>query len=301
MLKRNLAAAAVALLLLGACASTEADAPPPVAEPVFAPALFVARDADSTIYLYGTIHIRRPGGDWGGENAKTALAAAEELWTEMALGAATDAEVQRLVIANGFDAARPLSSRLTEEEFARFSEVAQRFGMPAANLDPMRPWLAALTLAMLPMLQAGYDPSQGIDEAVNTAAGEGVGRRAFETAEQQMGFFANLSDEAQMQFLREAINEADSGTAMLDEMSLAWERGDLATLERMVIDEFKAEAPEAYDVIFTQRNLAWTETLMAELEGSGVDFVAVGAGHMLGEDGLVALLRARGVTVERVH
>ena len=83
--------------------------------------------------------------------------------------------------------------------------------------------------------------------------------------------------------------------------SAAWERGDLATLERVVIDEFKAEAPEAYDVIFTQRNMAWTEALMVELEGSGVDFVAVGAGHMLGDDGLVALLRARGVSVERVR
>lgn len=296
MLKRSLAAAA-ALLLLGACASAPNEEP----APAFAPALFVARDADSTMYLYGTIHIRRPGGDWGGENAKAALASAQDLWTEMQLGAATDAEVQRLVIANGFSPEQPISSRLTAEEFARFSEVAQRFGMPAANLDPMRPWLAALTLSMLPMMQAGYDPSQGIDEAVNTAAPEGVRRRAFETAEQQMGFFANLSEAAQMQFLREAIEEADSGTALLDEMSLAWERGDLATLERMVIDEFKAEAPEAYGVIFTQRNLAWTDVLMAELEGEGVDFVAVGAGHMLGDDGLVALLRARGVTVERVR
>lgn len=289
-------AGAAALMLLSACSSAP-DAPP---APAFAPALFVARDADSTIYLYGTIHLRRPGGDWGGENAKAALASAEEVWTEMPLGPETDATVQRLVFANGFSPDRPLSSRLTAEEFARFTEVTQELGVPAANLDAMRPWLAALTLTMLPMVQAGYDPDHGIDEAIHTAAGD-KGRRAFETAEQQMGFFANMSEETQMQMLRDAIEEAGKGSEILDEMSLAWERGDLAALERLVVDEFKAEAPEAYDVIFTQRNQAWTAELMHELDGSGVDFVAVGAGHLVGEDGLVTLLRARGVRVERVR
>lgn len=293
-MKAMRAVVGAAALLLSACAA----APP---EPVFAPALFVARDADSTMYLYGTIHLRRPGGDWGGENAKAALASADELWTEMNMTPETDAEVQQLVLALGLSAERPLSSRLTAKEYEQFSTVARTYGMAPEALNMMKPWLAALTLSMLPMMEAGYDPEAGVDEAVTTQAGEGVRRRAFETAAQQIGFFANLSDEAQMQFLRDAIAEAAEGPAALDELSIAWERGDLAALERLVIDEFKAEAPEVYDVIFTQRNRAWTQTLMAELEGEGVDFVAVGAGHMLGEDGLVAMLRARGVSVERVN
>ena len=285
--------AAAALLMASACVSA------PTA-PAFAPALFVAHDADSTIYLYGTIHLRRPGGDWGGDNVRAALASSETLWTELALGPETDAQTQQLVFAHGFSPEQPLSARLTPEEYARLTEVAQGLGVPVANISAMRPWLASLTLAMLPMLQAGYDPAAGIDEAVNAAAGDGLRRRAFETAEQQIGFFANLSEAAQLQFLRDAIEEAAKGADALDEMSLAWERGDLREIERLN-EEFKAEAPEAYDVIFTQRNLAWTDVLIAELEGSGVDFVAVGAGHMVGEDGLVALLRARGVQVERLR
>jgi uncharacterized protein YbaP (TraB family) len=288
---------AAALLMASACASAP-EAPAPSA---FAPALFVARDADSTIYLYGTIHLRRPGGDWGGENAKAALASAEELWTEMILGPETDAAVQQLVFAHGFSPDRPLSSRLTADEFARLTEVVEGLGLPVAHVDAMRPWLAALTLAMLPMREAGYDPAHGIDEAINAAAGDAMPRHAFETAEQQMGFFANMSEDVQMQMLRDAMDDAAQGAELLDEMSLAWERGDLAALDRLLVDEFKAEAPEAYDVIFTRRNLAWTNTLMAELEGSGVDFIAVGAGHLVGDEGLVALLRARGVQVERVN
>lgn len=290
---RSILAAACAAWL-SACASQPAT-------PAFAPALYVARDADSTMYLYGTVHLRREGGDWGGDNAKAALAESEELWTEMSLGAESKARAQAVALQMGMSPERPLSTRLTPEEYARFADVTQRYNIPAANFEPMKPWLAALTLAVLPMLQAGYNPDAGIDEAINSAAGEGMRRRAFETAEQQIGFFANMSDDAQVEFLRDAIKEADDGVASLDELSAAWERGDVPTLERLVIDEFQAEAPEVFEIIFTQRNRAWTETLMQELEGSGVDFVAVGAGHLLGETGLVEALRARGVSVERVR
>lgn len=296
MLRKFFGAAAV--LALSACASAAPETPE---APAFAPALFVARDADSTIYLYGTIHLRRPGGDWAGENTKAALAEADELWTEMLIGPESDAIVRQIVQSRGFSPEQPLSSRMSAEEYARFAEVSQSLGVPAASLDQMRPWLASLTISLLPMMQAGYDPEAGVDAAVNNAAGAGVRRRAFETAEQQIGFFADLDDVAQLQLLHEAVANASEGAGALDELSIAWERGDLATLERVVIDEFQAEAPDVYEIIFVRRNHVWVETLMGELAGSGVDFVAVGAGHMLGDDGLVALLRARGVTVERVR
>jgi uncharacterized protein YbaP (TraB family) len=100
--------------------------------------------------------------------------------------------------------------------------------------------------------------------------------------------------------LVETIAEAEEGAAQLDTLSDAWRRGDLEALEHYVIDDTRREYPEMYETLFVQRNAAWMDTLMAELEGSGVDFVAVGAGHLLGEHGLVAQLRARGVRVERV-
>ena len=141
--------------MLAACASAERPADSAPQEPAaFAPALFVARDADSTIYLYGTIHLRRPGGDWGGENAKAALASAAQLWTEMPIGPQSEAEVQRLVMARGLSMERPLSDRLSAEEFTRFSELAERYGLQAQAMNAMQPWLAGLTLSMLPVMQA---------------------------------------------------------------------------------------------------------------------------------------------------
>ncbi len=87
---------------------------------------------------------------------------------------------------------------------------------------------------------------------------------------------------------------------MIAEMTTAWERGDLDMLERVVVDDTREEYPDVYEALFVRRNNAWMDVLVRELEGSGVDFVAVGAGHLLGQDGLVAQLRARGYTVERV-
>ena len=84
-------------------------------------------------------------------------------------------------------------------------------------------------------------------------------------------------------------------------MAAAWESGDLATLERMVVDDLRREYPDFYRVLLVERNNAWVEVLARELEGEGVDFVAVGAGHMLGRDGVIAQLRRRGYTVERME
>jgi len=268
----------------------------------FDPALYVVRDADSTMYLYGTVHVRPRDTDWGDQDVRDALASAQEIWTEIEISPEADQRAQALAGQMGMSPDRPLSSILSAEENERLNALTQRLGIPRAYLEPMQPWMAGLTLSLIPIMRAGYDPASGVDRAVD-AYGDANGRtmRSFETIEQQLGFFAGLNDETQRQFLLEAIDEAEQGPAMIAEMTTAWERGDLDALERAVVTDTREEYPEVYEALFVRRNNAWMEVLVRELEGSGVDFVAVGAGHLLGEDGLVAQLRARGYTVERVR
>lgn len=283
--------------------------PPPPAPPVVEqgaltpvrPALFVARDADSAIYLFGTVHARRPGSDWGGPAAQAALAEASEVWTEMDISDATQRDVQILIFNHGMASPdQPLSSYLNKAEREELATAIARFHGSPEMFERMRPWLAGIMLSVLPMMQAGYESEAGVDRAVMAAAGD-ARPRTFETAAEQIGFFANLSDEAQRQFLLDGIRSASEGASELDAMSGAWERGDLDALERMALVDFQADYPELFEVLFTRRNRAWVETLTHELDGSGVDFVAVGAAHLLGDGGIVELLRARGVSVERVE
>ena len=110
-----------------------------------------------------------------------------------------------------------------------------------------------------------------------------------------------MSPELQREMVQEAIAEADQVAAMIAEMSRAWEEGDEEALTRAVVDDTREDYPELYQTIFVTRNNAWMEELTREMEGAGVDFVAVGAGHLIGPDGLVAQFRARGYQVERVR
>jgi uncharacterized protein YbaP (TraB family) len=282
-----------ATLLIAACAT------PPVA--AREPAVWAVRDADSTIYLYGSIHLRKPGARWGGPTAERALAEASEVWTEVEIDPVREREVQGLVGQYGMDPTRPLSSRLSPQRVQQLGKVARGLGMAPEGFEPMRPWLASVTLAVLPMLKAGYDPEAGVDRTVDRLA-EAAGKRMrwFETGEEQIRFLSGFPDDVQIQMLEDALDEAEAGTTLMASMEAAWERGDDRTLARDMVAEMKREYPALHEVILTRRNAAWTDVLAREMAGSGVDMVVVGAAHLVGPDSVVAMLRARGFKVERV-
>jgi uncharacterized protein YbaP (TraB family) len=287
-------AVVLAALSIAACTQTR----PPGA---ITPALYAVRDADSTMYLYGTVHVRPRGADWANARVRAAIDESEEVWTELMMSPEADAQTQALAQRFG-RAERPLSSWLNEDENARFNAAVAKIGLPQGSLEGLQPWAAALTLTVVPLMQAGYDPQSGVDRSLDAYADNaGKRMRALETAEQQYTFFANMSAEMQHEMLIEAIAQVDSVDEMIGAMSETWERGNEAALARVVIEETRRDYPDLYRTLFVVRNNAWMEELTREMEGSGVDFVAVGAGHVIGPDGLVAQFRARGYRVERVR
>lgn len=291
--------AALCVLSIAACAQ----APARESEEGITPLLYAVRDADSTIYLYGTVHVRPRGADWGNARVRAAIDESSEVWTELLMNPETDQQTGVLAMQLGrAEPGRPLSSWLTPEENVSLNAVTTRLGMPQGALEPFKPWLAALTLTLAPLVQAGFDPESGVDRSIDVYADNaGKTMRALETAELQLNFFANLSPEIQREMLQEAISESEDLPAMIGEMSSAWERGDERALEASVIEDTRTEYPELYQMLFVDRNNAWMTELTREMEGSGVDFVAVGAGHIIGRDGLVAQFRARGYRVERIR
>lgn len=274
----------------------------PAARPAPNPALFVARDADSTMYLFGTLHVLKPGDAWSTPAIEAALARSEEIWTEVEMSPDGMADAQRLMRERGMAPDdEPLSGRLTPEQAQRLDATLQTYGLSRQAIERMRPWLAGLTLSLAPVMRAGYDPAAGVDRGVGALGGvQGKKMRALETAEQQVDLLAGLSEPLQMQMLLESIDDAARAATMVDALAAAWLQGDLETLAGLVNDDMRRAYPELFEVLFVRRNEAWVATLLQELEGSGADFVAVGAGHLLGAEGLVERLRAEGVRVERV-
>ena len=280
------------------------DAAPAAAHPAIqgeGPALWVVKDADSTLYLFGSIHVLRPTTGRASPRVTQAFDSASDIWFEIS-NPDDQAAIIPLIQQHGLSPQTPLSSRLTPEEVAELDEAAKAIGASAAQMDIMKPWLAALSLSVAPLVKAGYDPKSGVEMALKARA-EAAGKpiHGFETLDKQIGMLANLPDDTQLAFLREALKNYDEATTMLDTMVGAWAQGDVATLDRVAVQEMKSDSPELYKVLLVERNTDWANQIQTLLQGSGTAFIAVGAAHLAGEDSVQAILKSRGVTVEPVQ
>ena len=262
------------------------------------PALWVVKDADSTLYLFGSVHVLRPTTGWSSPRVQAAFDSASDIWFEIS-NPDDQAAIMPLIQQHGLSPETPLSSRLTPEENAELDAAAQAMGASAAQLQPMKPWLAALSLSVAPLIKAGYDPKSGV-ELVLKARAEAAGKpiHGFETIDKQIGILAGLPDDVQLVFLRETLKDYENAATKLDEMVEAWARGDVATLDRVTITEMKEASPALYHSVLVDRNTDWANQIQTMLEGSGTAFIAVGAAHLTGDDSVQAILQKRGVTVE---
>ncbi len=272
------------------------------AGPVLAePALWAIKDQDSTIYLFGTIHVLKPDTKWRSTKIDRAFQSSGDLTLEI-VGADDPAVMQPLVLKYGLDPGKPLSGKIGPEAFKHASELAQGAGVPPQALEAMRPWLAAISLSMAPVIKAGYDPRSGVEQVlVKSAAETGKAKNALETPEQQIRFFADLPPKTEADFLRATLDDVDDGVAKIDKMVAAWAAGDTAELEKEFVSEMKGDYPELYELLLVQRNQDWANQLKAKLAGSGVSFVAVGSGHLVGPDSVQAQLAKLGIKAERIE
>lgn len=263
------------------------------------PALWVVRDADSTIYLFGTVHVLRPTTGWGTDKVDAAFDSASEVWFEIS-NPDDAAAIMPIVQQHGIDPTRPLSSLLTADELAKLDVAARTIGLSAAQLDPMRPWLATLTLATAPLVKAGYSGNSGVEMILKsraTAAGKTI--HGFETADEQIQILANMPEDAQVKFLRAGLEDFDEGVAMLDGLVNSWSTGDVEGIERVIVKEMKVDTPEAYEALLVRRNANWARQIQTMLAGSGTVFVAVGGGHLAGEDSVQEQLGDLGIVATR--
>ncbi|MBC1182204.1 TraB/GumN family protein [Brevundimonas sp. WCHBH090558] len=307
-LARGAVGVAGGLALFVAIAGVPADALAQTAAPAApapiqgeGPALWVVRDADSTLYLFGSVHVLRPTTGWSSPRVEAAFDSASDIWFEIS-NPDDQAAIMPLIQQHGLSPETPLSSRLTPQENAELDAAAQVMGASAAQLQPMKPWLAALSLSVAPLIKAGYDPKSGV-ELVLKARAEAAGKpiHGFETIDKQIGILAGLPDDVQLAFLRETLKDYENAATKLDEMVEAWARGDVATLDRVTITEMKAASPALYQAVLVDRNTDWANQIQTLLEGSGTAFIAVGAAHLTGDDSVQAILQKRGVTVEAAN
>lgn len=290
----RLLAALLLVAPLPACAKTVARAPGDAD-----PALWVVKDADTTIYLFGTIHVLKPGLSWFDEAVRAAFDRADEIKLEIV--DLSPAEMGALVQAKGMTAAGPtLTDKLPARDRPSLATYMTGIGVPRAAYDRMQPWLAASYLQVQALQKVGYDPANGPEQVITAAARQtGKPISGLETVPEQIGFFAGLSDKAQVAMLAETLDEMPTLAAEMGKMVDQWAAGktDLIAKE---LNEGVVRTPEAMKVLLTDRNQRWADWIKMRMDRPGTVFIAVGAGHLAGAASVQAELAKRGVKAARV-
>ena len=271
----------------------------PAAEPPARPALWKVADADTTIWLFGTVHALPPGITWYQGQVATAFESADELVTEIA---ETDPAAMKAIVLEKalLPDGTTLRGLLPAEDRARYEEAMKTLKLPVDALDRFEPWYAAITMATLPIMRAGYVADNGAENVLETRAGALTHRRgALETADYQLGLFDSMPADVQQRYLMAIVTALPELSGDLGRIIEAWKIGDADNLARLMNEN--EDDPAVMEVLLFKRNRTWADWIKARLDKPGAVFLAVGAGHLAGPGSVQEELSSRGVTAHRVQ
>ena len=265
------AAALAAATPLTAAPAPSTIAPPPAANAD--PAMFVVRDADTTIYIFGTFHALDGNAEWFNDQVRDAFEKSNELVLET----------------------------LVPEHNGRPVPLASA-SQPFRAVTPSASFLASTRMAINAGKSQGMQVGNGADMVLRRAAEEeGKPVEGLETLESQLNMFVKMKPVATpaAASARASAPMADLSKSMA-EMQAAWKRGDQTVFVRM-LGQLEGASPDTYRVMFTERNERWADWIRARMQTPGTVFVAVGAGHLAGKDSVLVQLAERGIYSTRVN
>lgn len=263
------------------------------------PAMWKIADKDTTIYLFGTIHILPEDTHWFAGPVKEAFDSSDLLVTETDLGSPDS--LQKLFLDKGMrQDGTTLRASLPENERAAFEKALGGMGLPAEALDPFEAWYAGLMLSLLPLKAAGFDKANGVETLIDAkAAQDHKARKALETPEYQIELFDGMSVDSQNRYLGEVLDQLPTLREDVAKVIAAWKAGRADELARLLNED---ESDEAMRKAFiTDRNAAWAKWLEGRMAQPGTVFVAVGAGHLAGEGSVQEELAKAGFVAKRVQ
>jgi uncharacterized protein YbaP (TraB family) len=287
MIRRGLQTLCLLLLCLSAPARAAADAP----------FLWQVQGAKATHFLLGSVHLLPSESDDLPAAIQDAYDAADGVVFETDIGAIEQPQVQVAMLAAA-RSTQGLKAEIGDKMYAQLLKHAARIGMPVNACEPFRPWFCAMTMEVFSYRKAGFSGDNGIDKQVyGWAKHDGKNIRWLEAPANHIGLFTGMSDALSREFLASAVDESDGDAGDdPDELLRAWHDNDVGAIEKLD-QQLKAAYPGVYQRLLADRNHAWIPQLKRLLDGGEPQLVVVGAAHLVGPDGLVTLLRARGYKV----
>ena len=263
------------------------------------PPVWVAHDEDSTIVMFGSVHVLPPGLDWRPPQLTDALSKADDFWLEVPFDEDAQMAAQKAALAHGMlPEGERLTDLLSKSGRKRLEKLASDLHLSMEILDRFQPWFAELSVSAAIYQKAGGENADGVERQLFDSAPASAKKMAFETPEQQIGFFADAPMKEQLASLEETLKEAAEAPDQFRELVDAWLKGDVKKLDKEAVQPLRKASPALYATLVSQRNERWTQEIIRRLHGSGHTVVVVGVGHLVGKDSVPNRLRALGVQVD---
>ncbi|MEM7329178.1 MAG: TraB/GumN family protein [Pseudomonadota bacterium] len=267
-----------------------------------APAMWTLGDDDTTIHVFGTVHLLRPELEWRSSALDQAIADADTIVFEVDM---KSPEAQRAIATDFlqrgmFDDGRTLKEVLGDEDEAVISAAFDSIGVPIDAMNTFEPWMASVNLGVMKLVNDGYDPNSGVESVIEAEAAEAGKSFAYlELISQQTDAFDLLPEDEQINMLYETALLLDESPQMLDLLVDEWADGDIQGIAKLVANpDGYGFTDAAYQALLVKRNQAWVPQIEAMLDQPGSIFIAVGAGHLAGPDSVITMLRDKGYEIE---
>ncbi len=277
----------------------------PILQPAAAqaPRNFIWKISNGTgsLYLVGSVHLLTKDYYPLSPALESGFKDSDLLIEEADLGELDAPESQfRLLTRGMLPASQTLDKVISPATYALVAKRVGDLGMPIEPLKRFKPWMLALTLVQVEWQKAGFDGSLGLDKHFyDRARQDGKTVQGLETLEYQVSLFDGMTFEEQDRMLADSLKDAAAELANVKKLVDAWKAGDVAGVERLMLNDMKDD-PVLYERLLVARNRQWVPKLDALLSRRGRAFVVVGAAHLVGPDGLLAMFRAKGYRVDQL-
>ncbi len=264
------------------------------------PPLWHTEDADTRVYLLGTIHLMTEGVNWFKGPVREAFEGADTLVVELNQNKVSRQTQQQLVRELAvLPQSEKLSSAISDDTMSQLTSLLEPMGVPRSAINRWEPWYAGLTVTTVLAQQAGFLPRYGVDVTLLQEAQErAMDVRELEDFETQLELFDELNRDDALYMLRDALAEQGEIKDLFRDLRDAWLSRDFATLEEILL-ESREENPEFFGTVFVDRNRRWAESLESLMDDEeGTIFLAVGVGHLIGDRSLITMMEERGYEVE---
>ena len=264
--------------------------------------LWEVQSNNTKVFLLGSVHLAKPSMYPLSAAIEAAYAQSDRLVVEVNESQVDQTNMQSKLQSKGmYPGSEKLEDHIDKDTLKQLKLYLNKLGVPYSNVSKMKPGLLSITLSVMQMIKMGYSPNLGIDKYFINRATNSMPVLELESVNEQIDLLLSFSDDGVV--LRHTLVSLEQMESMVNEMIAAWRKGDVATMEKIMVTDMLHDHPEFKPLmkrLLTDRNKKMAEKIAAFLTTENTYFVVVGAGHLVGDDGIVRLLEKKGYKIRQL-